>query len=415
MNKNDVAAPKEKNETGSLPDDSKESLLQHLKSVVLSIEWEISDTNIGQFIADVERLMGFFDSKTNPGLFLYILLNIGKHIRDQKAQANPEVVRLFHSAYNKFENIVNSQDSDNVDHKKYIQEAIDEFKKLKKNIRSKSVEKQNGLKNNAAGFEETETEQISGSPENGSAERMDENSAATDRSGRISEEAFLNALEERDSSIEESEEIYPEEENDTPHVAPIKESVLSTAGEDEEEAEEKAEEESPEEDLFQESVFNEEAEARETRDEQEPQLGETAEEETSSEERDGFEKARPGATKFCPHCAEEIKIQAVVCKHCHQKIVTGPKQKKGKYERIRVKVQEKIYNGDIFIPDSFERLIDVVNDERKFILLTDAEEATGVPVVKVGYIALNKNVVEWVTFFEQDSTGADTSHSADLS
>ena len=107
--------------------------------------------------------------------------------------------------------------------------------------------------------------------------------------------------------------------------------------------------------------------------------------------------------KQCPYCAESIKSQAVICRYCHTNLVSSSKEKKGVFVKVKLKTRDKIYYGDVFIPDYFSRLSDVINDERQFILLSNTKEETKVSEIDVGFLAINKSAVEWVRLLEKES------------
>ena len=44
---------------------------------------------------------------------------------------------------------------------------------------------------------------------------------------------------------------------------------------------------------------------------------------------------------------------------------------------------------------------DAINDERQFIILSDAKEEAKLSDIHVGFLALNKNSVEWVRLAEE--------------
>jgi hypothetical protein len=107
-------------------------------------------------------------------------------------------------------------------------------------------------------------------------------------------------------------------------------------------------------------------------------------------------------TKQCPFCAEVIKAQAVICRFCHSNLTGTPKEKKGKFVRVKLKTREKVYYGDIFIPSHLSRVSDVINDERHFISLSDTKEETKAAEIHIGFLAINKNVIEWIRLLEKE-------------
>jgi len=112
-------------------------------------------------------------------------------------------------------------------------------------------------------------------------------------------------------------------------------------------------------------------------------------------------------TKKCPHCAESIKSEAVICKHCHSNLVSSSKKKEGRFAKVRLKTRDKIYYGEIFIPAFLARLSDVINDERHFISLSNTREETKASEIHIGFLAVNKNAVEWVREEELEPEKAD--------
>lgn len=100
--------------------------------------------------------------------------------------------------------------------------------------------------------------------------------------------------------------------------------------------------------------------------------------------------------KQCPYCAEIVENKAVICKHCQSILGGGAIEKAGEHVRVRVKTYEKIYSGDIFVPQHLDRVSDVINDGRHFIILTNSREEAKTGDVPLGFLAVNKAIVEWV-------------------
>lgn len=100
--------------------------------------------------------------------------------------------------------------------------------------------------------------------------------------------------------------------------------------------------------------------------------------------------------KQCSFCGEEIKAIARICRYCHSDLKVDAKDKRGKLVTVRLKSGEKIYFGDIFLPEYVYRVSDIINDERHFIILSNAFEETRVRDVPIGFLAINKNLTEWI-------------------
>jgi len=100
--------------------------------------------------------------------------------------------------------------------------------------------------------------------------------------------------------------------------------------------------------------------------------------------------------KQCPYCAEMIDDRAIICRYCRSLIGASEIERRGEFVKVRLKAQDKIYHGDIFVPSHLCRVSDVINDSRYFILLSNAKEETKSSEVTIGFLAINKSIVEWV-------------------
>jgi hypothetical protein len=101
-------------------------------------------------------------------------------------------------------------------------------------------------------------------------------------------------------------------------------------------------------------------------------------------------------------CAEPISSKAIICKHCHADVTKASKGKKGKFVKVRIKMKDKMYSGNLFIPPHLNRLSDVINDERPFISIVNTKEETGVSEDYIGFLVINKNVIEWLRLIETE-------------
>ncbi len=100
--------------------------------------------------------------------------------------------------------------------------------------------------------------------------------------------------------------------------------------------------------------------------------------------------------KLCHYCIETINSKAQVCKHCGNIQGDGAGGIKGKFVKVCLKSRDNVYYGDIFLKQPLERISDVINSPNHFILLANTREETKTSDKSIGFLAINKSIVEWV-------------------
>jgi hypothetical protein len=100
--------------------------------------------------------------------------------------------------------------------------------------------------------------------------------------------------------------------------------------------------------------------------------------------------------KQCPACAEQIKAEAVICRYCYTELQGPSEEGTGHFERVQVKTGDYTYSGDVFVPSYCRRLSDVINNKRPFLIMINTVGEMKLRDVQVGFIAINKNLVEWI-------------------
>ena len=93
--------------------------------------------------------------------------------------------------------------------------------------------------------------------------------------------------------------------------------------------------------------------------------------------------------KECPFCTRQINKMASVCRYCYMDLTDSAIQKKGGFARVRVRTGDKIYVGDIFVPEH-HRVSDVINSHRRFIVLSNVFNVRETRDIGIGQLAINK-------------------------
>ena len=107
--------------------------------------------------------------------------------------------------------------------------------------------------------------------------------------------------------------------------------------------------------------------------------------------------------KKCPVCAEDIKVKAFSCRYCGATIAKGKKIEGGNFIRVRLKAEDKIYHGDIYLTDLKCRVSDIMNDDRKFISIVNTTQEIGDNNLKIGFFLVNKSMISWIYESKEDS------------
>jgi hypothetical protein len=114
--------------------------IQDLKSIILSIDWEITDEAMANLVKEITRLKTEFEGNKILLLFLQLLGSLGEYIRSNKAGAHPESFKLLSSVYQNFEQIVHAGDKFSAKQKKKILSTeLNKFKELKELIAAKKA------------------------------------------------------------------------------------------------------------------------------------------------------------------------------------------------------------------------------------------------------------------------------------
>ncbi len=122
----------EKERTARIPDE--DSKLKDLKSVVLSLEWEISDQVMDRLGEEISKLEKLCEGDKIVVAFLQLLGSLGKYIQKKRAEAHPDSISLLNSVYDNLEQVMISKGLTEAVKKKMLVGEVNKYKKLKEQI-----------------------------------------------------------------------------------------------------------------------------------------------------------------------------------------------------------------------------------------------------------------------------------------
>ena len=111
-----------------------ESPLARLKSLVLSIDWEITDEVLRQFNDELVDLKDIWASEKIYLVYIQALEKISKYIYQEKADSNPNAIKLLLALYYNLEKMVSSDSMTEEEKRELLLEDVKKFELLKKQI-----------------------------------------------------------------------------------------------------------------------------------------------------------------------------------------------------------------------------------------------------------------------------------------
>lgn len=115
-----------------------ESPISRLKSLVLSIDWEITDEVLLQFNEELIDLKGIWAGNSINLVYVQALEKLSKYIYQNKANSHPNAIKLLLTLYYNLEKIVSSEDLAETQKKEILLEDVKKFEALKRQISQKS-------------------------------------------------------------------------------------------------------------------------------------------------------------------------------------------------------------------------------------------------------------------------------------
>lgn len=121
-----------------------DSPISRLKSLILSIDWEITDEVLMQFNEELVDLKDIWAGKKINLIYVQALEKISKYIYQKKADSHPSAIKLLLTLYHNLEKIVSSFDLTEEQKKEILLEDVKRFESLKRHISQHAEPMDNG-------------------------------------------------------------------------------------------------------------------------------------------------------------------------------------------------------------------------------------------------------------------------------
>lgn len=108
--------------------------LEKLKSLVLSIDWEITESCLTDLIDETDTLLPQFRNDRFIHTLLRMLKAVSRYIRRRQAQAHPDAIKRIMSVFASLEKLAGSLRLEEETRKGIVAKEIAAFKKLKEQV-----------------------------------------------------------------------------------------------------------------------------------------------------------------------------------------------------------------------------------------------------------------------------------------
>jgi polyhydroxyalkanoate synthesis regulator phasin len=111
--------------------ETKDYPLRDLKTIILSIDWEINEEVMSGFVEQIGVLQDKYQDDKIVLVFLQLLGSIGEYIRKNLGQSHPEAFRILNSLFSGLEKVVQEDGLDDNEKKRILSVELNKYKQLK--------------------------------------------------------------------------------------------------------------------------------------------------------------------------------------------------------------------------------------------------------------------------------------------
>ncbi len=115
--------------------------LKNLKAVLLSIDWEITDSTMDGLLNEIKNVEYMYAEDKIILTFLQLLGSVGRYVKANKGKAHPEATRVINSVYEALEKVALTEGISRAEKEKMLLEEVAKFKKLKEAVVLRKAEK----------------------------------------------------------------------------------------------------------------------------------------------------------------------------------------------------------------------------------------------------------------------------------
>jgi hypothetical protein len=119
------------------PSETQGVSIEKLKSVVLSIDWEITEDCLNDLVDEADTLLPNFEDDRFSHTLLRMLKAVGAYIRKRKAQSHPDAIKRIMSVFSSIERLTENAQMEETLKKQIVAKEIIAFKKLKEQVESR--------------------------------------------------------------------------------------------------------------------------------------------------------------------------------------------------------------------------------------------------------------------------------------
>lgn len=113
--------------------------LAELKSIVLSIDWEITDEVLSAFLSQIASLKRAYKNEKIILMFLQLLGSLGEYIKTNRGNAHPKTFKVLNSVFSRLENIVSTKGMAESEKIKMLRIEMDKYKQLRNKVSKKKA------------------------------------------------------------------------------------------------------------------------------------------------------------------------------------------------------------------------------------------------------------------------------------